>query len=68
MNKFQIVIGAFAIYGMLTIGFSFLAWMNSASLHAENKPDVYLGNFWKWGVIIILLIVVFAFFAGPAKP
>ncbi|AWH15504.1 hypothetical protein [Pseudomonas phage 98PfluR60PP] len=41
--------------------------MNESSNFTETKPDVCMSNFWKWGVIIILIIIVIAFFSGPPE-
>jgi magnesium-transporting ATPase (P-type) len=66
MDKVHIVMYAFAVYGVLTIGVSFVVWMNSSPCGDSAKPDVYLGNFWKWGIVITLIILALAFLSVPA--
>jgi len=64
----QTIVIALALYGFLTIGFSFVAWMNSAAWNDEQSKDISLSNCWKWGVAVVLLTVFVVFIAGPVKP
>lgn len=66
MNKVHIVMYAFAVYGVLTIVVSFVAWMAESSNTESVKPDVRLSNFWQWGVVIVLTILGLAFLSAPA--
>lgn len=66
MDKVHIVMYAFAVYGVLTIVVSFMVWLGELDNFASAKPDVCLSNFWKWGMVITLLILGLAFLSSPA--
>lgn len=62
MWTFIVLAMGFGLYGFLTCAFSFLVWVNTWEGGAE---DCEMRNFWKWGVVILLLVVFVAFLAGP---
>ncbi|AUV61855.1 hypothetical protein HWB52_gp40 [Pseudomonas phage Littlefix] len=67
MDKAHIVMYALAVYGLLTMILSFLVWLGECNNFEEAKPDVCMSNFWKWGFVITLIIIVIAFLIGPPE-
>lgn len=62
MWTFIVLATGFGLYGLATCLVSFLVWINTWE---DSRPDCQLRNFWKWGVIVALLVVFIAFLAGP---